>query len=637
MMPSMWIDQVGKSLQEHSVLLGSQPPPLDFLQSEILQALGRSIGRVAYPVGSKLDNLPRPKLSSSAGWVKIYDREAQRFRTMAGTRAAQHTLLGGRIGEELTGMTYRPSTGVQEYRSHPYQFNWTDWDFSPRVDVVALQEPFKVRTITISDGPATAVGSSLQMVWHRTMRQLPQFSLIGGTAVADASSFFSFDDDRSFVSGDYSAATDRLSALASRAVYRGLTEHLALPEEVARRLETGLFESELDYSRTLEQFKTKIPPVLMDSIPLPPLTKQRNGQLMGNILSFPILCLVNLSGYLRLCYDTPDHPFHQVARAGVERGFYTLRELSQLPVLINGDDILFKATSAEYSHWRSIIGQLGLKLSMGKNYFSKRFFTLNSEVHLSSGQLTRPWWGGLLTDTLRMRNELKWELGVDVLTSDMRRVASAIQSSFLSSLPESLRSLGNSIFLQSYRPLLEPYKGLQWFLPIELGGMGLDPIGQEYEVTYAQKKLAIRCAMEGLPSSFAPEGSLTSAANERKLLSHLGGSIKSGEVVRFGSRRYVLDRSRPLSLVFEDGGYRAYYRAYPLVQDQVTSQSLFSRWLDYHVDGVRISSEDVQRKTTRALRWGCSISDRYLDRFSRLHLLPRHRCLSREEYIPVRW
>jgi hypothetical protein len=50
----------------------------------------------------------------------------------------------------------------------------------------------------------------------------------------------------------------------------------------------------------------------------------------------------------------------------------------KVPVRINGDDILFRATPAEYERWRDGIGELGLKLSAGKTFVHPRYMSVNS-------------------------------------------------------------------------------------------------------------------------------------------------------------------------------------------------------------------------------------------------------------------
>jgi hypothetical protein len=83
---------------------------------------------------------------------------------------------------------------------------------------------------------------------------------------------------------------------------------------------------------------------------------------MGSTLSFPILCIVNLCAYWKTLEE------------------YLNREISiyDLPVLINGDDILFRCNDAFYDLWMQNITEVGFLLSLGKNYVHQTFFTINS-------------------------------------------------------------------------------------------------------------------------------------------------------------------------------------------------------------------------------------------------------------------
>jgi hypothetical protein len=80
---------------------------------------------------------------------------------------------------------------------------------------------------------------------------------------------------------------------------------------------------------------------------------QRRGQLMGTFLSFPALCLVN---YLTFKWLVP----------------------RDVPVKVNGDDIVFRSTRQEAEKWMEGVGASGLVLSKGKTLVNERFFTLNS-------------------------------------------------------------------------------------------------------------------------------------------------------------------------------------------------------------------------------------------------------------------
>lgn len=644
MFPAMWLDKVASNLADHAAALSSLPPPLSKRTSRLLSAIGKTIGRrVATKYAHehrivKLSELPRPRLSSAAGWVKMYDADSHRVTTMAGTRSAVHQRLtgglgGAGVGQSLRKMDYNPRVGVHEYHQIEYEFNWADWDFSPKVSIVALQEPFKIRTISIADGPTTAAASPLQKAWHGVMREMKPFQLIGGERVASAveEDIAVLKPGYGWVSGDYSAATDKLSSRASKVMLDGLLHNVALgslaQEGVSvpvlrRRIETSLLSAELDYSRTLEAFKGKsyAPKELLDSISLPPLTQQRNGQLMGNILSFPILCLVNITGYLvaHLDLDPEDMDEHELAirqkvERALERGYFAAGELDSLPLLVNGDDILFQARPALYEAWLRVVKELGLVPSLGKNYYSDEFFTVNSELYTADGYTSRPWWGAFETELVRLRNELKFETGEDVLTADLRSILPKMQHFLRETVKPKAWPVANKEWLCHLHSsgILEPYKGLNWFLPTTLGGMGLDSAGfDSTKTTYAQQKLMARAALD--PDGFARfmvsvETSLLNDANLRRLRkSQNSWWIKGEKVKSVEGRLFVVDK--------EVDGYEEEVplKAYELVSSVVQHSSHIDSWLDYHITGVRLDLERVKESVRRMLTWGLRLSDKHL-------------------------
>ena len=108
----------------------------------------------------------------------------------------------------------------------------------------------------------------------------------------------------------------------------------------------------------------------------PTATLQTDGQLMGSNLSFPILCVINLIGYWTTLEEYTGLRF----------------EPNCLPVLVNGDDILFRIPKPRpddphtfYELWNKNITLFGFELSVGKNYIHDRVFTVNSECWIISG------------------------------------------------------------------------------------------------------------------------------------------------------------------------------------------------------------------------------------------------------------
>jgi hypothetical protein len=145
-------------------------------------------------------------------------------------------------------------------------------------------------------------------------------------------------DDEVFVSGDYEGATDNLNNHVQRFLLcRVLSRCLHVPFPIRNYAVDSL-------SPTLSFGEREV--------------KLRSGQMMGFLVSFPLLCLVNY----------------------VTFKFFVRRKV---PVKINGDDIVFRSSREEYERWAEGVSRSGLKLSVGKTMVSSTYFSLNSSLFLA--------------------------------------------------------------------------------------------------------------------------------------------------------------------------------------------------------------------------------------------------------------
>jgi hypothetical protein len=160
----------------------------------------------------------------------------------------------------------------------------------------------------------------------------------------------------SLVSGDYKSATDNLPLAAASAIL-----------EVALANATRVSESVSDYARSLLR-----PIILWGGEEY----EMSSGQQMGSLLSFPLLCLQNYVA------------FRWALRSFKPDGFTRFLP-RDVPVLINGDDILFQADDPRlFSHWVKVVGDVGLEVETTKTSFSSEFGSLNSTlVRWNSGLL----------------------------------------------------------------------------------------------------------------------------------------------------------------------------------------------------------------------------------------------------------
>jgi len=156
------------------------------------------------------------------------------------------------------------------------------------------------------------------------------------------------EDGEDFVSGDYKAATNNIYLPAVETIVRVLAEAPSLSEE-ERTILLGSFASE------------NLHWVSMNGVSHPIL----RGSMMGNLVSFPVLCLLN-----KACFDIVSSLRRK--RTGVKR--------YRRPI-INGDDIAFAGDRQTYDDWVMVTGHFGLVVNEEKTGFSSRFIELNSRSY----------------------------------------------------------------------------------------------------------------------------------------------------------------------------------------------------------------------------------------------------------------
>lgn len=155
----------------------------------------------------------------------------------------------------------------------------------------------------------------------------------------------------SLVSGDYKSATDNLPLEVAECVLR-----VALRR--ATRVPEGISKYAMELLRPLfthcgEEFEVS------------------SGQQMGSLLSFPLLCIQNYIAFM-----------------WAKRRYYG-KDPPHMPVLINGDDILFQCRDpAFYSSWVQVVGDVGLEVERTKTSVAEDFGSLNSTLlNWKSGSL----------------------------------------------------------------------------------------------------------------------------------------------------------------------------------------------------------------------------------------------------------
>jgi len=219
--------------------------------------------------------------------------------------------------------------------------------------IQAVLEPNKIRVISKGNALPYYTCKGLQLCMHSLLKKIPCFRLIGRPLTAldihDIAAHVPNPrpdlSDYVWNSVDYSAATDGLSWKYSSRILKVLLSELPM-------------EDQLNYFNVLGPHVLHYP----NKGEVDERGLQRNGQLMGSILSFIILCLANLGVFL-----------HSVDLAG-----YNSKHILE-NVLINGDDMVYAYPKIVYNANVSIGKSVGLEMSVGKAYNHREYLNINSQ------------------------------------------------------------------------------------------------------------------------------------------------------------------------------------------------------------------------------------------------------------------
>jgi len=223
-----------------------------------------------------------------------------------------------------------------------------------KATIQAVLEPLKVRVISKGNAGPYYASKRLQKALHDVLRGMDCFKLIGqplgATDLFDlAVNPVQVGTGRlEWFSIDYSAATDKLSARLSASILGYLLENQ--DPAMVNLWQSVLAPHMCEY------------PFPYDESVLP--VQQRNGQLMGSVLSFPILCIANLGLYLSVIADDP-RPIVEKLRG----------------VLVNGDDMLYVAPRSLWDDHVALGRAVGLEMSPGKAYHHPVYANANSACY----------------------------------------------------------------------------------------------------------------------------------------------------------------------------------------------------------------------------------------------------------------
>jgi len=383
----------------------------------------------------------------------------------------------------------------------------------PVVELKGLKESLKIRVI--SKGPPFIYTTlkPIQKKMHDLMRILPVFSLIGTPdteEILEERLGRNVKDNEVFVSGDYEDATNNISSWASEAVafamatklrlpsiereilIESLTKHVILNPEASKKItEKERSEAIANAIKFNDSISNMISEYSQDKMILETLEAiQTNGQLMGSVTSFIVLCIINCA-ITRLAIEL------------AENRKYTLQDLK---ALINGDDVLFKSNLSAYLHWKYLTKLVGLKESIGKTYCSKKFVQINSRNYLIVKEREeQAIFEGRLVSRKKPYLKVKF-VNYGLVKGYKRSQASSSQISkndltdinfdladrakdLIFNSPEDIQDKVYNLFMHEHQKLFKQLNPIPLFAPKWIGGLGL-PITK----THGPSELDLRMA-----------------------------------------------------------------------------------------------------------------------------------------------
>jgi hypothetical protein len=375
---------------------------------------------------------------------------------------------------ELSGVSFHPDFGVEEVEPtiyNPENFNRpADEDYNCRP--VFLQEPLKIRAITMGPSIQYWLLKPLQKLLWKGLQRNPMFTLVGKPVseedVQDLYRSPYISDDAEVISLDYKDATDCLKSWLSRYIANRIAKRIGIPNWYRR-----------DFVRSLIGHLVYMP--LQFGIPAHDDfgARQLNGQLMGGICSFIVLCLANGVVCIYAVLHTGDwylaalfEPLlHRFLDPKEQKAFRQTNRPAKIdfrafPIKVNGDDGIILGDKQSFEHWSTISSFIGMEPSIGKCFFSKKFCTINSQPFcVIDGKVTIV---PFLNLSLASPSESRG--GKPRPYTSYGPCCREFISGFSYEKQERLKTLYVKRMMNSLKELPS---GLIWGLPTWLGGLGL--------------------------------------------------------------------------------------------------------------------------------------------------------------------
>lgn len=423
-------------------------------------------------------------------------------------------------------------------------------------EVVAIPEPFKTRIITKSEALLNYYGKPMQKILHRAIKkQRWGFAIGRPIVVEDVQKRFSYlKPGWKVVSGDYDGATDEMNVDMTRFSFDAVMSYFGISNSAKEILWKSLGEQILIYEETLNAYKNE--PGYAEAVQLVRdlgEVTQTNGQLMGSILSFIFLCINNAGAFLasvRRWGELFPEEYEELF-GDIPTEWLTIDDVeSVFELVINGDDILFKGPQSLIDIWLMVTESGGLIPSIGKNYQSREFFTVNSMLFRRDDVTGKIDYEPYVNMSLVFGNDPDLGASYSTEPSLFAIAASGIQAKFLEGHDPDFQIPLNTFWLsQNAKYLKQCDLGRNWFIPKQLGGLGLrtdrkvsvtylglDYVVSDYKINQKQARVASFLATRATPEQvfkFTMEMACKTLMQSQNLSSEIVNNVFDGITERF--------------------------------------------------------------------------------------------------------
>jgi hypothetical protein len=349
---------------------------------------------------------------------------------------------------------------------------------------LGLAEALKVRVITKGPPLRMTVLKPLQRFMRRVLSKHRVFQLVGCT-VNERILFDTLGHlrkDEMWLSGDYSAATDKMQSWASEAAVAAISDVLNLSSAEEKLFVEALTQHTLEYEGERRE--------------------QTTGQLMGSVVSFPVLCIVNAA----VCRYAMEISQNQILPIRSRK----------LRLLINGDDCLFPISGRGRVIWEKVALFVGLEPSLGKYYHSRKFANINStNFHYDEIRTRTEDWPLLKRGNYGPTEQAPSVHELSVIRHNPFTLARYVNLGLIFGLKRSGGNVSESdafseygnlgsrhrelhrltpdwlwpachrLFVQSHESTLDALRPLPWYLPEWIGGLGMFGVPSELDCQLA--------------------------------------------------------------------------------------------------------------------------------------------------------